>query len=619
MSVYYERTLTLGAYYLGEGRCRFRVWAPEAEQVRVVFPGAEERVVPLVKRRRGYWQETVEGVELGANYFFRLDGMRDLPDPASRFQPRGVQGPSRVTDRGFTWNDGHWFGIPLQDFVIYQVHVGTFTPEGTFGAILPHLSALRELGVTALELMPVMQFSQDRNWGYDPAFFYAVHNGYGGPVGLKRLVDACHLQGIAVILEAPYAYTDREGCVLKEYAPYYTSARRTDLGPSLNLNGPDSDEVRRFFVENALYWFDEFHIDGLRLDAVDCLMDESARPFVEDLVHAVSDLSDQLNRRIYLFTDNPQNDARLIRNWELGGWGFNACWNDDFHHSLHSLLTGEQNGYYKDYGYLRHFVKAYTEGFVYTGQRSQFRNRRFGSFSGVLPAKRFIVYAQNHREVGWRPDGLRLSRQVGLDSLKLAAGAVLLSPYVPLLFMGEEYGETAPFYHFTSFSSPETAQARREELNERCRRFGWRSIPMDPQDEAAFQASKLNPHAAQEPQRLVLRDFHRELLRLRRSVPALFLPGKLNLEVTGWGRDRVMYVRRWCEGSEVFIGLNFSDEDMTEVLPVPTGTWRKRLDSASEEWGGNGTVVPAVLHSVGEVALTLPRRAVVLFELESRE
>lgn len=340
----------LGAIYLGDGRCRFRVWAPFSQRVQVHIIAPQDRVVPLARDSWGYHQGMVEGAEPGSLYLYLLDGGKERPDPASRSQPQGVHGPSEVVDPTFPWEDGAWSGLPLRDYVIYELHVGTFTPEGTFEAVIPHLDYLRDLGVTAVELMPVAQFPGGRNWGYDGVYPFAVQDSYGGPSGLKLLVDACHQRGLAVALDVVYNHRGPEGNYLGDYGPYFTERYRTPWGHALNFDGADSDDVRRYFVENALFWVTEYHVDALRLDAVHAILDHAPRTFLEDLAEAVHEQAERLNRRVYLMPESSANDARLIRSRELGGYGLDAQWNDDFHHALHTLLTGERQGYYQDYG-----------------------------------------------------------------------------------------------------------------------------------------------------------------------------------------------------------------------------------------------------------------------------
>ena len=316
--------------------------------------------------------------------------------------------------------------------MLYELHVGTFTAQGTFDAIVPHLDELKDLGITSIELMPVAQFPGDRNWGYDGVYPFAVQNSYGGPEGLKRLVNACHQRGLAVTLDLVYNHLGPEGNYLQDFGPYFTDRYRTPWGSAINFDGPESDEVRRFFIENALYWVTEFRVDALRLDAVHGIFDFSALHFLQELAAAVHEQAEQLNRRIYVIAESDLNDVRIVRSPELGGYGLDAQWNDDFHHALHTLLTGERTGYYEDFGRIQDLAKAFAEGFVYSGAYSPARRRRHGNSSKDLAAPRFVVFAQNHDQVGNRH---RLSALVSFEWLKLAAAVVLLSPFIPLLFI----------------------------------------------------------------------------------------------------------------------------------------------------------------------------------------
>ncbi len=459
---------TIGAWTVGEGRCRFRVWAPTAQSVEVHLLPPAERFVPMAGRRRGYYEVVLDGVEPGTLYRYRLDGTLERPDPASRCQPEDVHGPSQVVDSDFDWDDDAWCGIPLRDYIVYELHVGTFTPEGTFEAIIPYLPELRALGITAVELMPIAQFPGQRNWGYDGVYPFAVQHSYGGPDGLKRLVQACHQHSLAVVLDVVYNHLGPDGNYLGDYGPYFTERYKTPWGGALNLDGPYSDEVRRFFIDNALFWVTEFRIDALRVDAVHAILDHSAQPFLQELGLALQARAEHMNRRIYAIAESALNDTRIIRPRELGGYGLDAQWNDDFHHALRVLLTGDQGGYYQDFGELGHLAKAFREGFVYAGDYSTYRRRRHGNSSQHMPAQQFVVFTQNHDQVGNRMLGERLSQLVSLEALKLAASAVLLSPFIPLLFMGEEYGEVAPFQYFISHLDAQLVDAvrrgRREEF-----------------------------------------------------------------------------------------------------------------------------------------------------------
>jgi maltooligosyltrehalose trehalohydrolase len=512
----------------------------------------------------------------------------------------------------FPWDDTTWFGPPLQAYIFYELHVGTYSSEGNFDAIIPRLTELKSLGITAIELMPVAQFSGHRNWGYDGVFPFAVQNSYGGPAALKALVRACHRQGIAVALDVVYNHLGPEGNYLGEFGPYFTDRYRTPWGPALNFDGAHSDEVRRFFVENALYWVTDFHIDALRLDAIHAIVDHSAQPLLEELVAAVHQRAAELNRRVYVIAESDLNDVRVIKPSLCGGYGFDAQWNDNFHHALHTLLTGEREGYYQDFGQLRQLAKAYAEGFVYAGEHSSFRRRRHGNSSRTIPAERFIVCAQNHDQIGNRMLGDRLSRLISFEALKLAAGVVILSPYLPLLFMGEEYGELAPFQYFTSHSDPALAAAvkrgRREEFST------WQGEVPDPQDEATFLRSKINYELRETGGHLILRDFYRALIRLRRINPALAHLSKEDTEVTASEGKKTLFLRRRCPKNQVFLAFSFADSVIAVDAPVPPGRWDKLLDSSDEQWKGVGSRVASKLQSEGEVGLQLNRTSFVLYE-----
>jgi maltooligosyltrehalose trehalohydrolase len=611
-----NRDKTLGAVYLGNDRCCFTVWAPFTDMVEVRVVSPRESIVELERDEQGYHQAVIEEVEPGTLYLYRLDGEKERPDPASRFQPQGVHGPSLVVNPGFSWQEDGWPGLPLRDYIIYEVHVGTFTPEGTFEAIIPRLSELRDLGITAIELMPVAQFPGSRNWGYDGVYPFAVQASYGGPDGLKRLVNSCHQLGLAVVLDVVYNHLGPEGNYLADFGPYFTDLYKGPWGDPINFDGPFSDEVRRFFIENALYWVREFHLDGLRIDAVHGILDFSACPFLEELAVTVHEMAERLNRRVYLIAESDLNDSRIVRSRERGGFGLDAQWNDDFHHALHTLLTPEDSGYYQDFGELRHLVKAFREGFVYSGGYSFYRKRRHGNSSCLLSAESLVVFSQNHDQVGNRAQSERLSGLVSLEALKLAAGAVLLSPFIPLLFMGEEYGETAPFYYFINHSDQGLIEAVRHGRRREFTAFQWQGEPPDPQDEATFLRCKLDRELRLQGQHEVLYDFYRKLIRLRRELAALRILDKERFEVTGMEQEKILWWRRWSAEQEVAAAFSFNKQEKSVSLPLPSGRWRKQLDSAEGAWGGAGSTVPLDIVSGGKVSLSLPPESFAVFVRE---
>ena len=590
-----------GATDLGGGRCQFRVWAPFVNrmEVHIVYP--EERTIPIAKEG-GYHQGVIEEVHPGAQYFYRLDGGKERPDPASRFQPRGVHGPSQVIPSRFPWEDPGWRGLPLQDFLFYELHVGTYTRLGTFEAILSHLDDLKDLGITALEIMPVAQFPGNRNWGYDGVHPFAAQNSYGGPEGLKKLINACHKRGMALALDVVYNHLGPEGNYLRDFGPYFTDRYRTPWGEAINFDGPESDEVRRFFIDNALYWITEFHVDALRIDAVHAILDFSARPFLQELAETIQGLGETLSRRIYLIAESDLNDNRVLRPPELGGVGLDAQWNDDFHHALHALLTGEKSGYYQDFGTVGDLGKAMKDGFVYDGRYSEFRRRRHGNSSREISWDHFIVFSQNHDQVGNRPFGERLSRLTSLEGLKLAAGITLLSPFSPLLFMGEEYGERAPFCYFISHGDPDLVEAVRRGRREA---FPEEKHPPDPYDEEVFLQAKLNHTLRKKTPHRVLYDFYRDLLSIRKSHPILVSPEKGRQEVVVFEKEKVLIHRRWQDTEELIAVYYFGKGSAGVAVPLSAGPWKKILASADNRWAGPGSGIPDELVSEGRINLRL--------------
>jgi maltooligosyltrehalose trehalohydrolase len=491
--------------------------------------------------------------------------------------------------------------------------VGTFTAQGTFEAVIAHLDELKDLGITAVELMPVAQFPGNRNWGYDGVYPFAVQDSYGGPTGLKKLVNACHHKGLAVVLDVVYNHLGPEGNYLRDFGPYFTDRYRTPWGEAINFDGPHSDEVRRYFIENALSWITDFHLDALRLDAIHAILDFSAQPFLEDLALAVKEQAERLNRQAHLIAESDLNDTRPIRPRDLGGYGLDAQWNDDFHHALHTLLTGEQTGYYCDFGKVQDLAKAWRNGYIYDGEHSPYRRRRHGNSSRSIPAHRFVVFSQNHDQVGNRMLGERLSSLVPREGLKMAAGAVLLSPFIPLLFMGEEYGEPAPFQYFISHSDPDLVEAVRRGRREEFSAFQWKGETPDPQSEETFLRCKLNHTLGREEDHRILREFYRELIRLRNRLSPLAFLSKEHLEALVLEKEKILWVRRWRGEEEVFVAFNFSQSRVSVPLPVPRGCWRRELDSEEEKWKGKGSLNPDPLSSEGKVILSLHPLAFVLY------
>jgi maltooligosyltrehalose trehalohydrolase len=590
-------TLDLGAN-ASEGGVHFRVWAPKASSVSLVLLGDKEPY-PMSPEDRGYFSTFLQGLEPTRRYCYLLNENQPRPDPVSRFQPEGVHGPSEVVDpRQFRWEDQDWNGIPLEEMIIYEIHTGTFTQEGAFEGIIPFLDYLKnELGVTTVELMPVAQFPGERNWGYDGTYLYAPQNSYGGPIGLKRLINACHQKELAVILDVVYNHLGPEGNYLGDYGPYFTDRYRTPWGSAVNYDGPESDEVRRLIVNNALYWATEYHMDGLRIDAIHGIFDFSAQHILYDIREAVHQQAKRLGRHVVVMAESDLNDVRVLNPPSQGGYGLDAQWNDDFHHCLHTLLTGEQNGYYQDFGNFNQLVKALQEGFVYCGQYSPYRRRRHGSSSKHLPPSKFVIFSQNHDQVGNRLKGDRLSTLASFEALKLAAGIILLSPSIPLLFMGEEYGEEAPFQYFISHSDHDLIEAVRKGRKEEFSAFRWSTEIPDPQDEVTFLRSKINLDLRHDGKNQTLLQFYEVLIKLRKELYPRSSLDKNGARMEGFGREKAILIQ-WEFGQDRVIGLfNFNDKPIKIDIAIEKGDWEKIFSSASEEWGGMGALVPESVHS----------------------
>jgi maltooligosyltrehalose trehalohydrolase len=509
-----------------DGRCEWRIWAPRATLVDLVLFDQNQRASAshaMRRQRHGFFACEVDGIDVGQRYAFRLNGNAWFPDPASQWQPDGVHQPSAVWRAdNFAWNDQEWHGIDLRKLVIYELHVGTFTPAGTFAAVIPRLPELRELGVTAVEIMPVGQFPGMRGWGYDGAYWFAVQQSYGGPTELQRLVDACHGHGLAVILDVVYNHLGPEGNYLREFGPFFTDQHQTPWGAAINYDGPSCRVVRDFVLENVRYWIRDFHIDGLRLDAVHAIQDDSPAHLLTEIKQTADQEARLQNRPVHVIAESNLNDVKLIDPASRRGYGLDAQWSDDFHHCVHVLLTGEQSGYYADYPEpARQLVKALNDVFVYDGCYSQVRGCRYGTSAAAYPGERFVIAVQTHDQVGNRAQGDRLGTLVEPARQRFAAGLLLLAPYLPLIFMGEEYGESRPFPFFCDFGDESLREAVRRGRREEFASFGWTGDLPDPNSQATFESAILSWQWPQGSGQAGLRALYRELLALRRRHPAL--------------------------------------------------------------------------------------------------
>jgi maltooligosyltrehalose trehalohydrolase len=545
-----------------------------------------QRPQPLSPGAGGIFEAIVPGVEEGARYQYRLDGEHYRPDPASRWQPDGVHGASVVIDPGrFNWTDGHFRGHALADLVLYELHVGTFTPQGTFEAVIPHLGELVDLGVTAIELMPLAEFPGSRNWGYDGVHLFAPQSTYGGPAGLRRLVDACHARGVSVLLDVVYNHLGPEGNYLAEFGPYFTDRYKTPWGPAVNFDGPDSAGVRRHFVDNARRWVREFHVDGFRLDAVHSIFDGSPRHILTEVAEAARDEGRQLGRPVHVMAESHDNDRGIVLPTTEGGLGLDAVWSDDFHHALHVRLTGERGGYYVDFDpAARYLARAIRDGFAFQGESSDYFGRKRGTPSRDIAPEHFVVSVQNHDQIGNRALGDRLGSIVPLDAVKLAAALLFVTPGLPLLFMGEEYGETAPFQYFTSFLDRGLADAVRRGRTAEFSRFAWQGTVPDPGDPATFVRSRLSHALAGAPRHRDLREYYRTWLWLRRVHPALGARHKSGVDASVDAPGNVITVtRRAPSGEAVLFAGNLTNTP--QPLPPLEPRWRLLLDSRDRRFG----------------------------------
>ena len=541
-------THMLGANLLDRDTAEIRIWAPAAKQVRILFVGATESL-PMRRDDDGIWSVQTRA-HPGDQYFVIIDDNKPIPDPVSRYLPQGIHGPTGIVDPdAYEWRDQNWRGLPLEQYIIYELHTGTFSPEGTFDGIVAKLEYLRDLGTTAIELMPIAAFPGERNWGYDGVALYAVQASYGGPEGLKRLVDAAHECGLAVILDVVYNHFGNEGNYLRQFGPYFTDKHKTPWGDAINYDQRGSEQVRRFVVENALYWIREYHLDGLRLDAVQTIRDDSAPHIAAEIKQNAEQLAQELGRTVCVIAETDENDARYTR--KPGGYGLDAIWSDDFHHAWHVFLTGEYKGYYQDFGRAEQLLRALNEGFVFQGEQFNFWGRPRGTSSIGMALPQHVVCLQNHDQIGNRALGERLGALVVQAELFAPAAFLLLAPHTPLLFMGQEYDETAPFQFFTSYSDPMLQEAVRKGRREEFKDFDWDEVP-DPEDPATFQRSKLNWELALRGSNEMLK-WYRDLIALRKKFVT---PGPRTCRATWHGEGGILRMDVPAEDPRVIVVAN---------------------------------------------------------------
>lgn len=611
MSYIYPR---IGAFRRSDQTCVFSVWAPLRRVVRLVIETDGHRSMhEMTCDERGVWTATVDGVTATTRYAFQLDDDQVLPDPASRFQPDGVHDFSAVPGPWNEWTDQQWKGLPLKDMVIYELHVGTFSQSGTFAGVVEKLDYLAELGVNAIEIMPVSQFPGSRNWGYDGVYPFAVQNSYGGPDELKRLVNAAHERGIAVILDVVYNHQGPEGNYFESFGPYFTDKYRTFWGKAINFDDAYCDGVRNIYWQNAMMWLDEFHIDGLRLDAVHAIWDFSANHFIGELVKMVKGLQTETGVEKVLIGEFDLNNPRYIISQDEGGLGLDGQWIDEFHHALHAVVTGEVNGYYEDFGEISHLAKALQRSYVYTGEYSIHRKKHFGASPEKTNFGQFVVFAQNHDQIGNRLAGDRLTNHLTFEGLKVTAAAYLLAPQVPMIFMGEEYGEKRPFQYFISHTDEKLVDMVREGRKREFAYFNWDKPVPDPQGEDTFRKCILGWDYQKDKYQQRLLDYYTTLIHFRKKRIAYQGKQPETMKVHEPGKGSVIAFDRAFSTDRILVVMNFGKSSSPFVLPSSaTPPSKKIFDSSAMEWLGPGEITFSTFNSHHEILLH--PESVVIFE-----
>lgn len=584
-------------------KAMIRVWAPDASSVTLKLADAE---IGLKQEAHGYWHLETEEVKTGDKYWLLIDAERKLPDPASLCQPEGVHGPSEAISLAYGWDEGSWKNIPLKDYIIYELHTGTFSDSGDFDGIAAHLDHLLELGITAVELMPVAAFPGTRNWGYDGVFPFAVQSSYGGAEGLQKLVSLCHQRGLAVILDVVYNHLGPEGNYLEAFGPYFTEKYKTPWGHAINFDDRNCDGVRAYFIENVLMWFRDFHIDALRLDAVHAIKDFSAKHILQEIREQVDVLMQETGKVHYLIAESDLNDPRYICPAGQNGMGMDSQWADEFHHALRVTAGEAKMGYYSDFHGVDDLAKSFANAYVYTGQYSEERGKKFGRPSVGHPGEQFIVFSQNHDQVGNRMLGERSSTLMSFEMQKLMAGAVLMSPFLPMLFMGEEWAEPNPFLYFIDHGDEQLVeQVRKGRAEEFAALHGQGTAP-DPKSEDTFNSSGLNWQlpAGPESRHTVMLRFYKYMIHLRKTQPILSGCDRDLLKAETFADDNCLIIHRGRSGAaeRIICLMNFSAEMRQILIPGGLKAARKLADSASPEWLGPGAAPDTIYHQHSDIA-----------------
>jgi maltooligosyltrehalose trehalohydrolase len=566
------------------------LWSPHADSIELLIN--DQTKLPLLKQEYGYWYNSTSQLKAGDQYEFIINGKKKLPDPASLSQPLGVHASSMVVDeQAFDWTDQSWKNTELDSYIIYELHTGTYTDIGNFEGILKKLDHLLELGITAIELMPVATFPGNRNWGYDGVFPFAVHSVYGGAAELQKLVNQCHKKGLAVILDVVYNHLGPEGNYLPEFAPYLTDNYKTPWGKAMNFDDAACDGVRKYFIENALMWLRDFHVDALRLDAVHAIKDFSAEHFLAELRHYVNQLGQVMGKNYYLLIECDLNDPKYISSLDENGYGMHAQWSDEFHHALRVTAGQQAIGYYKDFKGIEHLAKAFKDAYVYDGIYSSHREKKFGLNPKKNTGEQFIVFSQNHDQVGNRMLGERSASLVSFEMLKLMAGTVMVSPFIPLLFMGEEWAEQHPFLYFVSHTDPQLAEAVRKGRKEEFKSFHNLTDPPDPMAEETFKRSCLQWELNNKQKHAIMFEFYKRLISIRKYFLPLNLFKREQLEINCDPLNNTLQLLRWKGrkqlngNNQIACMMNFSKTD--RILKFPSDqNWSKIFCSSDPDWLG---------------------------------
>ncbi len=591
--------------------CEFTTWAPKAKIVQLEY-GQTGQLIEMQPQKLGYWSVKVENTKPGTRYKYRLNKSESYPDPASLSQPEGVHQASEIINlKNFDWTDYNWKNIPLKDMIQYELHTGTFSTAGNFGGIRQKINYFKELGINTIEILPVAQFSGHRNWGYDGAYPFAVHNTYGGAFEFMALVNEFHNNGIAVILDVVYNHFGPEGNYLGNFGHYFSGTFSTPWGNPINFDGPHSDDVRNYIIQNALMWCRDFHVDGLRLDAVHSILDFGAKHIMQELAENLVELSQETGRKHYLIAESHLNDARYVNPVLAGGYGLDAQWSDDFHHAIHTLTTNEKKSYYMDFGKAEQLSKSIKSVFVFDGQYSEYRKKTYGNTTENNSAEQFVIFNQNHDQVGNRLNGDRLISLTDFETAKTIAGTMFVSPYIPMLFMGEEYGERNPFYYFVSHLDPELNRLVREGRKREFSEFYAKSInAIDPDSMKAFEDSKLSWNIENNSEKQAMFGFYKALIQLRKNHPVLQIPDKDNLNISEDGK--MFILERGRENTQLLAVMNFEKrKKLLKINLKKGGQMKKIFDSTEKIWNGSGEISPGLISTNDEILIQ--KKSIVIY------